>query len=160
MIVRTDIFIMPVLHEKAIRDRAQLYKSQPLIQVSRVDIVFHDCIKLKDPEPKPFPLDQAILDQLLPDMSPPAGGTDRIAGIADMAAAAHVIGMQDIKSYHISGLVLRHPIVGLGGKELLTDHSIKEVQLGKGNPLLNDLIPYFDHGRQIFLLVFSDDHSS
>ena len=57
----------------------------------------HNGIKLENPEAMSPPLSHTVQDELLSDMEPPGFCTDRIACIADMAAASFIVGMEDIK---------------------------------------------------------------
>ena len=46
MIVRTDVFIMPVLHTETAGDSPDLLKAQPLVQMTRMDVTFHHGVEL------------------------------------------------------------------------------------------------------------------
>ena len=45
---------MPVLHAKALWDRAKLLKTEPLVQMAGVDIALYHRVKLEDAEPLLF----------------------------------------------------------------------------------------------------------
>lgn len=46
MIVRADVFIMPVLHTETDGDSPDLLKAQPLVQMTRMDVTFHHGVEL------------------------------------------------------------------------------------------------------------------
>ena len=50
VVVRANIFKMPVLHPKAIRDCPELRKSEAFVKVSRMRIAFNDGVELQDAE--------------------------------------------------------------------------------------------------------------
>lgn len=51
VIVDADVLIAAVLHQKALRNGAQMHKAQALIQVAGMDIVFHHGVELEQLEP-------------------------------------------------------------------------------------------------------------
>ena len=65
MVIRTDIFIVPILHAKTSRDRSQLYEPEALIEMSCVNIALNYCIELKYPEAQLFSLFKAVYNKLL-----------------------------------------------------------------------------------------------
>ena len=95
-IIRADIFIMSVLHPKAVRDNAELSKAEPLIQMSGVDIALNDRVELHYLKAKSFCLFKAVPHELFADMLTSAFGADGVARIGDMPAAADVIGVQNV----------------------------------------------------------------
>ena len=48
MVMRDDVFVIAVLHEKTARNDAQLDKAQPRVQFQRRDIRRDDCIELQN----------------------------------------------------------------------------------------------------------------
>ena len=60
MIIWANIFIVPVLHPKASGDRSELFEPKSLVKVSRVDIAFHNGIKLQYSESKFFTCGNAM----------------------------------------------------------------------------------------------------
>ena len=46
-IIRTDIFIVPVLHSEALWDNAELRKPDTLVKMPCVDIAFNNGVKLQ-----------------------------------------------------------------------------------------------------------------
>lgn len=77
-------------------------------------------------------------------------GADRIACAADVAAAAHVVGVQNVEAVHLPARsVCRDGAGGLSAKELRTGLQIQKLLLGKGGPLLHDLVPDPDHRADV-----------
>lgn len=82
---------------------------------------------------------------------------DGVAGVADMAAAADVVGVQDIKAVNMSGL----PILGDGGKRLLREKRgagcrVQQLLLREGDAVLYDLVLDADQSRKVGLCICSD----
>lgn len=123
MIIGTNILIMPVLHEKASRNHAELLKAQTLIEMSGMDIGAHNGVKLENSKAMSLSLSQTVQDKLLADMKPSCLGAHSVACIGDMAAASLVVGMKNIKSQNLNGIgilrdaALRNAAVGLSIKE-------------------------------------------
>ena len=59
-VIRTDAFIMPVLHAEPAGDGAELYETEPFIQMPGVDVAFHNSIKLKHSKSEFFTFLQTI----------------------------------------------------------------------------------------------------
>lgn len=55
-----------------------------------------NCVKLEDAKAQLPGRNQAVGDQFFPDMPAAQGSVHRIAGVGNMAAAAHIVGVQDI----------------------------------------------------------------
>jgi len=85
---------MAVLHPKPLGDGPELVKTDTLVEMPGMDIAFHHGVELQDQESEPFCFPNAVQHQLLADMLAAAGGADRVAGVADMGAAADVIGVE------------------------------------------------------------------
>ena len=68
LIIRTDVLIVTVLHAEAPRDRTELSKAQPFIEMPRVDIALHDGVELQDPKAQLSALLQAVQHQPLADV--------------------------------------------------------------------------------------------
>ena len=153
MVVWADILVAAVLHAEALWYGAKLHKAKALIKVTGMDIALHHSIELQNTEAVKLRLLKAVKHQLLADMETSALTADRIAGIADMSAAPHVIGVEYIKSQHLS-VKSCNSAVCLGGKELPSAGLVKKLLLRKGNTLLNYLIPYPYHVRKVGGAVF------
>ena len=154
VIIRTDIFKMSVLHPEACRNRSKLYKAQALIQMPGMHVGFHHSIKLQYAKFMPLRLFHTVQNQLLSDMSTPHRTVDSIAGIANMAAAANIVWMQNVKPRH-TACRLCHTAIGLGSKKQLSALYIQEFLLREGNPIFHNLIPDFYHGRKVLLRIRS-----
>jgi hypothetical protein len=59
---------MSILHTETFRDHAKLREAQPLIQMSRMNIVLYDRIELHDTKTKLLPHAKAVRHQFLPDV--------------------------------------------------------------------------------------------
>ena len=146
MIIRADILIMSVLHAESSRYGAKLYKAQPFIQMSGMHIACHNRIELQHAVAVGFALHKTVQYQLFTDVQSPAVPAHRIAGIADMTAASHVVGMQDVKTVHFSGFrILCHGAVGLSCKKFFSRFCIQKFFLRKGYPVCHHFIPNSYH---------------
>ena len=94
--VRADILIRSVLHPEPAGDRAELREAEALVKVAGVGVAFDDGVKLKDAEAELFCLGEAVEDELFADVAAAGGGCDGVAGVADVAAAADVVGVEDV----------------------------------------------------------------
>ena len=72
MIVRANVFIMPILHPKATGDCPELNKTKSFIQMSCVDITLYNRIELKHTKAEIFCVLQAIKHQFFTDVLPSA----------------------------------------------------------------------------------------
>lgn len=50
MVIRADIFIMPVFHTESAWNNPQLHKTKPFVQMSGMDIGCDNCIELQHTE--------------------------------------------------------------------------------------------------------------
>ena len=132
---------MTVFHAESSGNSAKLGKSQPFIKVPRMCIAFHDSIKLKHPEAQFPAYVQTIQHQFFTYMLSARIRCNGIAGIADMAATSHVVGVEDIQPQD-SSILLGHAGIALGCKEGLACIHVQEFLLRKRNAFFNDFIPY------------------
>ena len=95
-VIRTDILVMSVLHSESAGNCPKLFEAKAFVKMSCVYVGFHDSIELQNSETQSPPLFQTIKDKLLTYMLSSNSGWDCIACVADMAASADIIGMQDI----------------------------------------------------------------
>lgn len=158
MIIWADVLVAAVLHPEAAGDGAELDEAEALVEVPGMDIVLHYRIELHNSEAVGLRLGQAVGDQLLSQMSAAAAGIDGVARIRNVAAAADVVGMQDVEADNIA-LLLCHAAIGLCRKKIVAALLIEAVQLGKGHALLHHLIPDPHHRRDVFFIIASDDHA-
>ena len=96
-IVRHDILIMPIPHAKASGDHSKRREAKALIQMPCVDVRAHDSIELHDPEALLPRTLHRIKHKALSDMKAAEGPGHGKAAVADMAASANVVRMEDIE---------------------------------------------------------------
>ena len=81
----------------------------------------------------------------------------RVAGVAEMAAAADVVGMENVKTVY-RAVLHRDCGAGLRAEELSSGFFVKCLFLGKGVSFFDDLIPDADHLGNVILRIFSYLH--
>ena len=91
-----NILIAAVLHEKAAGDNTQPYKAQLFIEMQRGVVICHYCIELQYPEPKPGSLFHAVRHQGLTHAFATHIRVHGVACVADMTAAADIVGMENV----------------------------------------------------------------
>ena len=74
MIIRANVFIVPILHSKSSGDCSKLNKTQPLVQMPGRSIAFNNSIELENTEAKILCDLQAVQNQLFTDMLTPVCG--------------------------------------------------------------------------------------
>ena len=138
-VIGADIFIMAILHEKASGYHAELYEAQALIEMSCVDVGPYHGVELENPEAVSLSLDQAVQHQLFTDMQPAGFSAYRVAGIADVAAAAHIIGMKNIEAEDLSALcVFGYAAVCLFREKCGAGRFVQKLCLREGGAILHD----------------------
>ena len=95
---------MAVFHAEAAGDGAEGLKAKALVQVPRARVAGDDGVELQNPEAMCPALFEAVRNQLFTDVQTARCALDSVAGVADMAAAADVIGVQDIKAVYSEGI--------------------------------------------------------
>ena len=119
MIIRTNVLICSVLQAESTRNHPQLVKAEPFIEMPCMNICRDNRVELQNPKAGVPPLCKRVTYQLLPNMRSPAIPAYCIAGIANMPAAADVVGMKNIKPADSMGSrIFRHGAVCLPGKEV------------------------------------------
>ena len=99
---------MAVRHEKAARDDAELLEAEPAVKMERARVGRDDRIELEDAVAERLSLRHAVPHELFADMPAAHAVLHRIARVADMAAAADVVRMQDVQTDDLARLrVLR-----------------------------------------------------
>ena len=122
-----------------------------------MDIALHHRIELEHAKPVLLSLNEAVLHQHFPDMQAATCCADRIAGVADVSAPPHIVGMQDVQPVNLSSFgIFRNAAIALAFKKFPAGLFIQTFLLRKGDPLLHHLIPDPDHGGQICVFIFSD----
>ena len=89
---------MAVLHAEALGDRAELGEAEPFIEMPRVDVRGDDGVELQDAKAVRLALRETVGDERLTEVQSAYRALDGIARVADMAAAALVVGMQNVKA--------------------------------------------------------------
>ena len=67
-VIGADIHIFTVRHPEAAPDRPELRKSEPFIQMPRMNIAFYNGIELHNPKSEPLSLQKTVGHQLFADM--------------------------------------------------------------------------------------------
>lgn len=112
--MRNNIFVLPVLCQKASRYDSQLNEAQLFIKFQSICIAAHHSIKLEDTKAQLLPFLHAVFYQIFSDMLPTRVRAHRIACVADMAAPPDIVRMKDIESKNLSGnLIISKPGEGL-----------------------------------------------
>ena len=91
MVMRDDVFVMAILHEKATRNDAQLDKAQTGVQLQRRMIRRNDRVELQDFESQLLGSHHAILHKQFADMPSTASLPDGVTGVANMSATPDLL---------------------------------------------------------------------
>ena len=126
--------------------------------MARMDIAFDDGVELEHAESVRLGLGEAVKHELFADVHPAAVRTDGIAGVRNVTAAPHVVGMEDVQSQNRSLFVHRNACICLRGKELGSGMWRQRFLLREGIARLDDLVPDGNHAADVVLFVFSDCH--
>ena len=141
---------MAVLHAEAAGDGAELDEAQTLIQVARMRVAGDDSVELQHAEAVRPALPQAVGHERFARVQAARGALDRVAGVADMAAATDIVRVQDIEPDHLSARFFDGDrAVCLRGEKLRAGGLVQQLLLREGHAVLHDLIPNTDHRRQI-----------
>ena len=117
-----------------------------------------DGVELQHSEAARPALHKAVRHQLFADMQPARGPLDGVAGVADVAAAADVVWVQDIKAIDRSGIrVHRGGGIGLCGEEGRAGLGGQKLLLREGHAVFHDLVPDAHERGKVLQSVFSDD---
>ena len=81
VIVRTNVFVMSVLHSETFRDGSELDKPEAFVQVPRVRVAFDDGIELQDSEAVLFSLFETVFHEHFADVLASGFRSDRVARI-------------------------------------------------------------------------------
>ena len=74
MIIRANVFIVPILHPESSGDCSKLNETQPLVQMSGMGIVLNNGVELENAEAKILCDLQAVQNQFFTDVLSPACG--------------------------------------------------------------------------------------
>lgn len=148
---------MTVLHTKSVRDNTGLRKSDTFVKVAGVNIALNHGVELKNAKPERFCRFDTVKHRLFSDMPASALTAYGVACVADMAAAADIIRVEYIQAVYFP-VINGNGAFALSGKKFRTAFHIERLLLWKSYTVLNDLVPYPYHIRQIARCVFSDRH--
>ena len=121
----------------------------------RVDVRGDDGVELQDAKAVRLALRETVGDERLTEVQSACCALDGIARVADMAAAALVVGMQDVKAEHLA-VRLGDGGIGLLCKKFCAGLLVQKMLLRESNAILDDLVPDSDHIRQVGRLIGSD----
>ena len=81
VVIRADIFEMPVLHSESVGDCSKLLKTKALVKVSRMRVAFDNGVELQNAETMQLCLLKAIFYKTLANMLAPGFRRNRVACI-------------------------------------------------------------------------------
>ena len=148
MVIGADILEMPVLHAEALGDRAELGEAETFVEMPRVDVRGDDGVELQDAKAVRLALRETVGDERLTEVQSACRALDGIARVADMAAAALVVGMQNVKAEHLA-VHLGDGGIGLLCKKFCAGLLVQKMLLRESNAILDDLVPDSDQIRKI-----------
>ena len=126
---------MAVLHAEAAGDDAERLEAEALVQVPRVCVAGDDGVELQDAEAARPALPETVGHQLFADVQTARFPLDRVAGVADVSAAADVVGMQDVQTVNMAGLpVLRDAVQVCSAKKAAPEEASSSSSCGKATP--------------------------
>lgn len=88
---------MSVFHSESAFYCSKLDKTEPFVQMPRMDVCRHDRIELHNPESCELGLRKAVLYKKFPDMKSAAGGAYGVACVCNVRASADVVRVQNVK---------------------------------------------------------------
>lgn len=132
---------------------------QAFIQMQGMDVCRYDRVELHEAETQPCPHRERVFHELLADVQPALARFDSIAGIGDVSAAAHVIGVKDVKTDNLARLaILGNACIGLAAEEAVSLLPGQFLDLRECHALTHHLVPYL-HGRShVLTLVFPNSN--
>lgn len=148
---------MSVFHAEAARNNAQRAETHTFVKAAGVGIGGDGGVELYDSESMQFCLGDTIPDQFFADVEAAEPCADGKACIADVSAAANIVGMEDIQAIDFPGSgVCGNGVIGLSGEKLPGRFWGQGVFLGEGNAALGGFVPNFNHVWQVVFLVRAD----
>ena len=156
--IGTDVGERSVFHAKASRDRAELGKTKPLVEVPGMDITLDYGVELEDAESVGLGLLKAIQDKFLADVLSATGRTDGVAGVCDVPASPDIVGMKDVKSDNPDAFIRRHADIRLRREKLSARLARQRLLLREGVARIDHLVPNGDHRIKVTVLVFAHNH--
>ena len=154
-----NVLVVAVLHEEALGDAAQAGEAEALIEVEGMDVGGHNGIELKDAEAKACANGQRVLDELLADVQTTLVIPDGVAGIADVSATAHVVGVEDVETDDLARVAIDgNASIRLVAEEVGSLLLGQFIDLRKSHALAHHLVPYAHGLEHIGRLIFPDDN--
>ena len=154
-IEQDDVLVVPVLHEKTPGNAAQLREAQALIQVQGMDVSSHNRIELHETEPQSGTHCQRVLHEQLADVQPALARFNGIAGIGDVPATAHVIGVQDVEADNLARLAVHsYARIGLAVEEVVSLPLVQFLDLRECHAFTHHLVPDAHGIGHVLLLIF------
>ena len=158
-IVRNDVFVAAVFHQEASGDAAELCEAECLVQVEGGFVGGYDGVELQDSEAEFLAGGQGVFYQLAPDVPASDAGFYGIAGVADVSAAADVVGVEDVQSDDFAGgFVFGDAGVRLAFEESYGFVAVDFVGLRKGDAFFDDGVPDVCRSVGVFSCVGPDGH--
>ena len=149
---------MSVFHQESSRYCTKPDEPELFIQPQRIYIAGNHCVELQDAESQFFSFLHTVVYQLLADVASSYVSSDRIACIADMAAASCIIRMQNIQAENFSAVsVAGKPCKRLFPEEFIAAFRGQQFHLRKCLSIFYYLIPYC--GRCFCIGPFVSSHT-
>ena len=104
VVVRHDVLVGAVGHAEAAGDDAQLGEAELLVEVAGHCVGGHDGVELQDPKAVCSALCETVPYKRLSGMATARFAVHGVARVADVAAAAHVVGVEDVHAHDLAGL--------------------------------------------------------
>ena len=98
VIIRADVFVMPVFHQESVRNCPDLDESEALIEVACMRIALDNRVELQNLEADFFCLRKAIFHKKFADVLAALVFLDSVTCIRNVPAAPHVIRVKDVQS--------------------------------------------------------------
>ena len=154
-----DVLVVAVLHEEALRDAAQLCEAQALIEMQGMDVGSHDRIELHEAEAQSGAHSQRVFHKLFADVQPAFVRPDGIAGVGDVTASAHVVGVQDVETDKFARLTIHSDAgIGLAAEETVSLPLGQFLDLRERHAFTHHLVPNAHGLGHVLLLIFPDDN--
>ena len=132
-------------------------EAQLAVEIQGRGVAADHSVELQDPKAQFFGLVQAVAHQGFPQAPASGPGGNGVAGVADMAAAAHIVGVQDVKAQDFP-VLLADAGKALGLEKFQAALPVQLLHLGKSHPGFHHFIPYLVGGVDIRRCKGSDVH--
>ena len=150
MIVNDNIFVFPANIKKTAGNPTQLDEVQLFIQVLCAMVAGHYSVELQNMEPQCFGMVQTVPDQGLTDVVAPVRAAYCKTGIGNMAAAAYIVGVQNVKPHDRAAFgLLCHGAVRLFCEKGCCVWGFQRFKLWESLALAHDFVPDLCHSGQV-----------